>query len=645
MDPAGPEFQVNTYTVSAQRFPAAAAEADGDFVIAWDSGSQDGSGYGVFARRFTSAGVSLATEFQVTTLTGGGQRLPSAAVDADGDFVIAWRGTSPAAYEVFLSRFSSGGTLLTGQIQVNTYTPDQQLNPAVASEADGDFVVTWFSLTQDGATGGIFARRFSSAGAALASEFQVNAYTPDDQRYPSVSAAANGDFVVAWQSYLQDGASWGVFARSFSSAGAPLTGELQVNAYTVNGQSNPSVAVSASGQFVVVWQSSLQDGYLSGVFARRFSSSGAALANEFQINAYTTGGERNASVAVDAEGDFIVAWDDGIEGSVFARRFSSAGLPLTGNFLVNTYTPDNQFFPSVAASASGDFVVAWESHGGQDGSNLGVFAQRFAEVVASAVLDIDGNGTLDPLTDGLLQLRGLFGFTGAILTTGAVGGMCTRCDATAISSTCRPSARQLDIDGNGSTDPLTDGLLALRFLFGFTDATLTAGAIGVGCSRCDAPSIEAYLVLSDHLTPRDAAAIDTALIPTEARPPQVQSGQVLSIALVRVPQRSTWPPGLRAVTASIIRRPSDARPRFPSKTPLATWAISRASPSLLAIAWSISSSLEAAGRSFTLIASTLSGIGFSTRNACVPAGMASSQRSESRISSTVIWSHGMSPQP
>jgi hypothetical protein len=52
----------------------------------------------------------------------------------------------------------------------------------------------------------------------------------------------------------------------------------------------------------------------------------------------------------------------------------------------------------------------------------------------------------------------------------------------------------LDIDGNGSTDPLTDGLLALRGLFGFSGATLTTGAIGGGCSRCDAPSIEAYLV-------------------------------------------------------------------------------------------------------------------------------------------------------
>jgi hypothetical protein len=72
--------------------------------------------------------------------------------------------------------------------------------------------------------------------------------------------------------------------------------------------------------------------------------------------------------------------------------------------------------------------------------------------------------------------------------------MCTRCDATAISSYLSTIDPLLDIDGNGSTDALTDGLLALRGLFGFSGATLTTGAIGAGCSRCDAPSIEAYLV-------------------------------------------------------------------------------------------------------------------------------------------------------
>jgi hypothetical protein len=97
------------------------------------------------------------------------------------------------------------------------------------------------------------------------------------------------------------------------------------------------------------------------------------------------------------------------------------------------------------------------------------------------------------LTDGLLVLRYLFGFTGATLTNGAIGANCTRCDAAAIVPYLDSIKSQLDVDGNGSFGALTDGLLVLRYLFGFTGTTLTTGAVGGSCTRCDAAAIVAYL--------------------------------------------------------------------------------------------------------------------------------------------------------
>jgi hypothetical protein len=76
-----------------------------------------------------------------------------------------------------------------------------------------------------------------------------------------------------------------------------------------------------------------------------------------------------------------------------------------------------------------DLVLAWDSDG-QDGSLAGVFAQRLRMI---GTFDIDGDGAVTPLTDGLLTLRYQFGFTGATLITGAVNlGGCTRCDAASI---------------------------------------------------------------------------------------------------------------------------------------------------------------------------------------------------------------------
>ncbi len=73
---AGSEFQVNTYIFSFQRYPGVAVDNEGDFVVAWTSYGQDGHARGVFARRFSSSGAALATEFQVNSYTSSSQGYP-----------------------------------------------------------------------------------------------------------------------------------------------------------------------------------------------------------------------------------------------------------------------------------------------------------------------------------------------------------------------------------------------------------------------------------------------------------------------------------------------------------------------------------------------------------------------------------------
>src|SRR3972149_3853444 len=62
-----------------------------------------------------------------------------------------------------------------GEVQVNSYTTDLQYDPAVASDANGNFVVVW---AQDASSDGVFGKRFNAAGVPQGSEFRVNSWPP-----------------------------------------------------------------------------------------------------------------------------------------------------------------------------------------------------------------------------------------------------------------------------------------------------------------------------------------------------------------------------------------------------------------------------------------------------------------------------------
>jgi glucose/arabinose dehydrogenase len=109
------------------------------------------------------------------------------------------------------------------------------------------------------------------------------------------------------------------------------------------------------------------------------------------------------------------------------------------------------------------------------------------------ILDVDDDGAAKALTDGVLVLRWFFGFRGAPLIAGAVDPGCGRCTAPAIEGYLISIAGELDIDGDGAELPLTDGVLTLRWLLGFRGSILVSGAVGPGCSRCSAGEIESYL--------------------------------------------------------------------------------------------------------------------------------------------------------
>jgi S-layer family protein len=409
----GSEFIVNTYTTSDQYFASVGINAFGRFVVAWQSYTQDGSREGVFAQRFDRVGGRNGGEFQVNTFTTHTQSRSSVALDTNGNVVIAWRsGSGPAPQDgdasgVYARRFSSGGLVQGGEFQANTYTTEYQNRPDVARAPDGTFVIVWQSYNQEGASSGygVFAQRYASDGVPLGPELRVNTYTTGDQARPSVAMDGTGAFVVAWTDYaLRDGSGTSVRAQRYNASGSPAGIEFQANSNTTGFQYQPQVGVAADGGgFVIVWNSYVTTS--SGIQGRRFGPTGNPTAADFSVNSYVTGAQYTPSIGIDAVGNFLVTWNsslqDGSLSGVYAQRYG--GLVPAALAVDTNQSPgpnDNGVFEP---GEEVDVRPSWLNVTGADQNVSGAFSNMTGPPGAIYTIT-NGTGDYGTINDGATDL-------------------------------------------------------------------------------------------------------------------------------------------------------------------------------------------------------------------------------------------------
>jgi hypothetical protein len=160
-DPVGGQLPINAHTTGSQGSPSVSMDESGAFVVTWVTAPSGSGSEDIVARRFTNAGVPMEPEFQVNGSAAGHQYRPAVATDHDGGFVVAWTGPGDGSgYGVFARRFDSAGAAIGEEFQVNTYTTGDQKIPGVAMDTRGDFVVVWHS-PQDGSSDGVVGQRFA----------------------------------------------------------------------------------------------------------------------------------------------------------------------------------------------------------------------------------------------------------------------------------------------------------------------------------------------------------------------------------------------------------------------------------------------------------------------------------------------------
>ena len=359
-----PETQVNTFTRDHQRHPSVAADADGDYVVTWQSYQQEELDWNIFAQRYASNGVPQGPEFRVNQNTGTYNTVPSVAMDSDGDFVVAW--TQGPAGNVMARRFAADGAPRDDEFVVDW--TQRAGTASVAMDAQGGFVVVWDIAAEADDRRSVFGQKYYWNGNRQG-VFQISTNLTGSAGKPDVAMDADGDFVVAFE-VADDPLLVGTYVRRYDKSGTALLPESRVS--TSAGSDAPAVATTDAGSYVVTWSTS------GGIYARSFSPDG--LPHDLDILVGAVPASQGLDVSTDATGNFVVTWSAlgaaGGNTDVYARGFMTNGGAVASQFKINSYVSSQQTSPAVVMTDDGGFVATWSSWG-QDGDMTGVFARRF----------------------------------------------------------------------------------------------------------------------------------------------------------------------------------------------------------------------------------------------------------------------------
>jgi hypothetical protein len=364
---------------------------------------------------------------------------------APGDSNTVWAGYSGFGYDLYKS------------VNATANPPTFTLVPAVGLPADTreisrimidrtNSLNVWVALTRDNAGPRLF---FTNNGGAT--------FTPvNGLPQAAVFALAQHPSNPAW---IYAGTLVGLFAshNSGQTWGASNEGPANVmvrdlNWYSESGQS-AELLVATFGRGI--WRTTVVSSTPTLTVTRSGSGAGDVLD---VLNGINCGGDCNEAY----------------------------GAPTPVN-LIAVASPGNVFTGWLGACTGASLTCSFTV------SSASTVSATFAPGATTPKLDPDANNPTmyDALTDGLMIVRYLFNLN--VVTTNALGPNATRTTDAAIVQHLTNLRPMLDVDGNGQADALTDGLMILRYLFQIRGASLIANAIGAGATRTTAPEIEAYL--------------------------------------------------------------------------------------------------------------------------------------------------------
>jgi Domain of unknown function (DUF4214) len=330
--------------------PAVAALSNGRFVVAYSV--NDGAVTRI-AYRVVEANGSAGAEHVLDGGASGDAAMPAVATLADGSFAVGWR----SGGMVHVQQAAADGSLLGAQ---NNYGAlSSAFSPSLSALKQGGYVVSWGEIND----GNVYAATSGSGQAFVVNGDGYAASLATAAPLPHVTTLANGNFVIAWDSYVNEPLGYSmsdIFFQLYDSGGHALGAPVQANMASGGGHYDAAVTALSDGSFVVAWQSQGGDYDGSGIFGRRFGADGTAIdSQEFGINQMRAGDQTSPDLVALANGGFAAAWVDSQAGaaSVEARVYAGAATTPAQDGSQTTHAGDATANPAPVVTAPSTPVV------------------------------------------------------------------------------------------------------------------------------------------------------------------------------------------------------------------------------------------------------------------------------------------------
>lgn len=260
--------------------------------------------------------------------------------DANGIYQIRGRGLLNTGLHAF------------ADLTVNSRPRGQQFRSKVASDENGNFVVVWADDSDDNGMYQIHARGFYPDGRERIKQFVVNTVADGQQINPDIAMQQDGSFVVVWEDDYDSNRKYQIKARTFDESGNEISNQFTVNKVAKGQQVRPKVAISEDDNFVVTWEDDQDNNGWYQIHARGFKLDGTEVISQFTVNSVSDGQQRNPDIAMAEDGRFIIVWEDDQDNNknfqILGKVFEPSGTEVVEQFTVNSISDGQQLMPKVA---------------------------------------------------------------------------------------------------------------------------------------------------------------------------------------------------------------------------------------------------------------------------------------------------------